>query len=297
MIYVTDLESEDALRVPWPGWFYPSGRAKVSRNAMCWETTPTTRRSSASGGPTKHRPELYRLVKTKERVLAISRVTQRSTAAWLPASIVFSEQLVVFPEDRDAFFTVMQSLVHEIWARFFASSLENSLRYTPTGPGRDLPRPLGWETSAALEDIGKRCDARIAQGSCRYDRHGVEGSRRRATAFDPVERRSPAIATLRAPLRAEMDRAVLDACRWSDLRPAYDFRVQLDERVRLTQDDDTRDEVLARLLEENRRRAEAMKARGGGGSAREGEGEGAGRAGRGERHAGAAGGGVTAGAP
>jgi len=56
-----------------------------------------------------------------------------------------------------------------------------------------------------------------------------------------------------------MDRAVLDAYGWTDLRPAYDCRVQLDERVRYTWDDDTRDEVLARLLEENRQRAGAIE--------------------------------------
>ncbi len=54
-----------------------------------------------------------------------------------------------------------------------------------------------------------------------------------------------------------MDRAVLDAYGWADVRPAYDFRAQLDERVRYTWDDDTRDEVLARLLEEDRRAAAA----------------------------------------
>ena len=56
-------------------------------------------------------------------------------------------------------------------------------------------------------------------------------------------------------LHAAMDRAVLDAYGWADVRPTYDFRPQLDERVRYTWDDDTRDEVRARLLEENRRAA------------------------------------------
>ena len=49
-----------------------------------------------------------------------------------------------------------------------------------------------------------------------------------------------------------MDRAVLDAYGWTDILPVYDFRPQLDESVRLTWAEDTRDEVLARLLELNR---------------------------------------------
>jgi hypothetical protein len=49
-----------------------------------------------------------------------------------------------------------------------------------------------------------------------------------------------------------MDRAVLDAYGWTDIKPVYDFREQLDESIRLTWGEDTRDEVLARLLELNR---------------------------------------------
>jgi hypothetical protein len=45
---------------------------------------------------------------------------------------------------------------------------------------------------------------------------------------------------------------VLDAHGWSDILPAYDFREQLDESTRLTWAEDTRDEILARLLELNR---------------------------------------------
>ncbi|MGD0680041.1 MAG: hypothetical protein ABSC94_32050, partial [Polyangiaceae bacterium] len=57
-------------------------------------------------------------------------------------------------------------------------------------------------------------------------------------------------------LHAQMDRAVLDTYGWTDIKPVYDFREQLDESIRLTWDDETRDEILARLLELNRVMAE-----------------------------------------
>lgn len=69
--------------------------------------------------------------------------------------------------------------------------------------------------------------------------------------FHNPEERSPDILRLR-DLHAQMDRAVLDAYGWSDILPTYDFREQLDESTRLTWAEDTRDEVLARLLELNR---------------------------------------------
>ncbi|MGO8995495.1 MAG: hypothetical protein ACLQVI_19465, partial [Polyangiaceae bacterium] len=50
--------------------------------------------------------------------------------------------------------------------------------------------------------------------------------------------------------------AVLDAYGWSDIKPVYEFHEQIDDSVRFTWADETRDEVLARLLELNRVRAE-----------------------------------------
>jgi hypothetical protein len=91
-----------------------------------------------------------------------------------------------------------------------------------------LPSPHA--TGATTCDCGKRY------------RHG-EGS---ACEVDALE-------TSRRPLAGgRLDRAVLDAYGWSDILPAYDFREQLDESTRLTWAEDTRDEVLARLLELNR---------------------------------------------
>ncbi|MFS8069115.1 MAG: hypothetical protein ACMG6S_22370 [Byssovorax sp.] len=78
-----------------------------------------------------------------------------------------------------------------------------------------------------------------------------EGMTKTYNRFHNPEESSPAILQLRA-LHAEMDRAVLDAYGWTDILPVCDFREQLDESTRLTWAEDTRDEVLARLLELNR---------------------------------------------
>ena len=201
------------------------------------------------------RPGLVRATNGLSRVLVIARVTQHSIFAWLPKGIVFSEGLVVFPVDRDSFFAVMQSRIHEAWARFFASSLGDGLRYTPTDCFETFPFPAGWETNAALDDIGRRYhEHRAAMMKRTVGTKKPEGLTATYNRFHDVNDRTPAVVELRA-LHAAMDRAVLDAYGWQDLRPVYDYRVQLDERVRYTWDDDTRDEVLARLLELNRQRA------------------------------------------
>jgi len=205
-------------------------------------------------------PALFRTIQGKARVLANSQVTQHLLFAWLPVGWVYSHKLCVFAEDRDSFLAVMQSRVHEIWARFFSGTAMDLLRYTPTDCFETFPFPPGWEENAALEDIGRRYDAHRAAVMRRtIGTKKPEGLTATYNRFHDPNERGTEIATLRA-LHAEMDRAVLDAYGWTDLRPAYDYRVQLDERVRYTWDDDTRDEVLARLLEENRQRAGAAEA-------------------------------------
>ena len=76
---------------------------------------------------------------------------------WLSSSgMVYSEQLVVFHiNDRFAAFAVLQSRPHELWARFFGSSLEDRPSLHPLRLLRNLPLPrrLGderhrWKRSA-----------------------------------------------------------------------------------------------------------------------------------------------------
>lgn len=201
------------------------------------------------------RAELYRSIQGKQRVLANSQVSQHLIFAWVPSNWVYAHTLNIFSEDRDASLAVMQSRIHEVWTRFFASSLEDRLRYTPSDCFETFPFPAGWETSAALEDIGRRYhEHRAAVMKRTVGTKKPEGLTATYNRFHDRNERDREILRLRE-LHAEMDRAVLDAYGWTDIRPVYDFRVQLDERVRLTWDDDTRDDVLARLLEENRRRA------------------------------------------
>src|SRR5205807_8983772 len=88
--------------------------------------------------------------------------------------------------------------------------------------------------------------------------------------FHDPDERSPDILKLRE-LHAAMDRAVLDAYGWTDLKPSCEFVLDYEEDDdedesaggrrrkkpwRYRWPDDFRDEVLARLLELNKCRAE-----------------------------------------
>jgi hypothetical protein len=123
--------------------------------------------------------------------------------------------------------------------------------YTPSDCFETFPFPADYEADPALEAIGKTYYEFRAALMVKNN----EGLTKTYNRFHDPEERSPEIQKLR-DLHAEMDRTVLDAYGWTDIHPVYDFREQLDESVRLTWAEDTRDEVLARLLELNRAMAE-----------------------------------------
>jgi hypothetical protein len=118
---------------------------------------------------------------------------------------------------------------------------------------------LNFDTKEPLDDAGR--SALEAIGKAYYDHRAAlmiannEGLTKTYNRFHDPEERSPGILQLR-DLHAQMDRTVLDAYGWTDIQPVYDFREQLDESIRLTWAEETRDEVLARLLELNRVMAE-----------------------------------------
>ncbi|MGC1307758.1 MAG: type IIL restriction-modification enzyme MmeI, partial [Phormidesmis sp.] len=97
---------------------------------------------------------LQRAIATCDRVLVISRHSPQWSTAFMPTGMVFSEALIVFALDTFSAFCTFQSRIHEIWARFFGSSMKDDLRYTPSDCFETFPFPPNWQTSPTLEAIG-----------------------------------------------------------------------------------------------------------------------------------------------
>ena len=209
----------------------------------------------------RNRPELQAAIGSLDCVLVNSQVSQRVQFAFLPHRLVYAHTLNVYPLDTHAGFCTLQSRPHEIWARFFASSMKDDLRYTPSDCFETFPLPDGWETLPALEAAGKAYyEYRAAQMIKRN-----EGMTKTYNRFhDPYEN-DPEIIRLRG-LHAAMDRAVLDAYGWTDIPTDCDFLLdyEIDEVTWGTKKkpygyrwpDEIRDEVLARLLLLNAERAD-----------------------------------------
>ena len=252
--------SEEECRSLWPDLMaivedkVRPDRAKLTRNAI------GNKRARYWWHYGSLASELYTSISSLDRVLVMSRVGQRAALAFLPTGAVFADSLIVFPFETFAAFCVLQSRPHEIWARFFGSSMKDDLRYTPSDCFETFPFPIGWETHSVLEAAGKEYYEFRAALMVQND----EGLTKIYNRFHDPDGRSPKIVELRK-LHAAMDRATLGAYGWDDI--ATDCQFLLDYEIddnewgnkrkpwRYRWPDGVRDEVLARLIALNGKRA------------------------------------------
>ncbi|PMB51677.1 hypothetical protein CEN39_13990 [Fischerella thermalis CCMEE 5201] len=213
------------------------------------------------------RVELQKAIAPLERVLVISRISNAYAFTFLPKGMVYSEQLVVIALPNYSAFCSLQCRIHEIWARFFASSMKDDLRYTPSDCFETFPFPESWETNPTLEAVGQEYYEFRAALMIRNNQ-GLTDTYNR---FHDPEERDTDILKLRS-LHAAMDQAVLEAYGWSDIPTDCTFLLDYDDeneeeetsngrqrkkpwRYRWTEE--VHDEVLARLLELNQERSQA----------------------------------------
>ncbi len=199
--------------------------------------------------------QLYTHTAQTHRVLAINcGATPHHAFTFLPARMIFAHSLAVFPLDTYAAFCALQCRIHEVWARFFGSSLKDDLRYTPSDVFETFPFPANWETAPGLEAAGKEYYEFRADLMVRND----EGLTKTYNRFHDPNEYDLEITRLRE-LHAAMDRAVLDAYSWDDVPTGCGFRLdhEIDEEewgrkkkpYRYRWSNEVRDEILARLLE------------------------------------------------
>jgi hypothetical protein len=217
------------------------------------------------------RPEMQEATARLARVLLCSRIGNAFAFTFMPKGIVLNEKIVVFAFAGHNAFASMQSRVHEVWTRFFSSTLKDDLQYTPSDCFETFPFPEDFETAATLESAGQAYYEFRATLMVRNN----EGLTKTYNRFHDPDERSPDILKLRE-LHAALDRAVLDAYGWTELKPTCKFLLDYEEDEdeedgsggsgvgsrrrkkpwRYRWPDEFRDEVLARLLELNRQRAE-----------------------------------------
>lgn len=167
------------------------------------------------------------------RYVATPNLTKHRLFVWLEPDTLPDHQLIVFARDDDFFFGVLQSRVHEVWAREKGTQLreeESGFRYTPTTTFETFPLPHCGETEReAVAAAAKALDT-FREGWLHPS--GITPNELKRRTLTNLYNEMPSWLTQR---HERLDRAV---------HAAYAWPYPLAE-----------DEVLARLLELNESRS------------------------------------------
>jgi len=192
------------------------------------------------------RKDLYSRIKNMRRVLVRPEVSNTHAMVFLPATTLFSNVVCVFVLSEYHEFLVLQSSIHEMWARHYASSMRTDLRYTTADCFETFPFPA------------KRIDNSDELGSTYYEyreqiaEKSQEGLTKIYNRFNSPDCSGADIQKLRQ-LHVEMDNAVAAAYGWTNLNLGHGFH-QTKQGVRYTISEAARREILDRLLRLNHER-------------------------------------------
>jgi hypothetical protein len=146
---------------------WPLSRAEQFVGAINWvvENVKAEREKHAEPALRKRwwlfkRPttELYARLRELKWCYAFSRHTKHFGPQMQPTDVVFTEALKVLTTDRWDIYTVVQSTLHEVWARKYSGALKQDLRYSPSNCFETFPFPEDlWQTpNPALAELGER---------------------------------------------------------------------------------------------------------------------------------------------
>jgi hypothetical protein len=159
-------------------------------------------------------PGLVAALAKLDRCLVISIHTKHLAFVFQPTTYVFSHACYVFALSRDSHFALLQSRVHEAWARLLSSSMKTDLRYSGSDCFDTFPFPAQLQL-AELDPIGEALyerRARLMQESAQ----GLTDTYNDLKDPDYDSDRLAAVEELRV-LHEQLDRAVLAAYGWNDI--------------------------------------------------------------------------------
>jgi hypothetical protein len=229
----------------------------------------------------ERRPGLVRATHSLCRCFAAARTTKHFNFSACPTHYVYSDALYVFTTDRWDLYAVVQSTLHEIWARKYSGSLETRLRYSPSDCFETFAFPSNlWRIdNPTLAALGERYHEHRKSHMLSLwlgltDIYNLFHARDLSPALVSKVSKKPiaeaelgyrGILELRN-LHVDLDIAVRDAYGWQDLALDHDFyeieTLPENDRLRYTINPAARKELLKRLLALNHTRAaeEAAKA-------------------------------------
>ncbi|MFD2237834.1 Eco57I restriction-modification methylase domain-containing protein [Aureimonas populi] len=188
--------------------------------------------------------------KPPRRIIGLSRVSKTLAFSFVDPTCVFSEQVVVFPTESAAVFSVLQSNIHAVFAWQNSSRMKNDLRYSPTDALATFPFPA---LTNSLESLGADLDGARREF---MTREGIGLTKLYGKYHSRADSSNETIRL--RDIQHEVDHALAAAFGWDDLDLGHGFHevpyLPENDRVRFTISEPARLEILRRLAELNRQR-------------------------------------------
>ena len=213
-----DQISEEAAR-QWPDLFdIVDARVRPAREKLTGTDSTARRRRRFWWQWGGYPPSLFQATRGMDEVLVHSLVTRHWCLAFVPAQVVLANTVNVVVRATKSSFATLQSRVHEVWARFFGSSMKDDFRYTISTCSKPFPFCPEWDRDPILGKLG----AGYYEFRGRAMLENDEGMTKTYNRFHDPQEDSQAVLELRK-LHEGLDRAVLAAYGWSDIPTDSDF--------------------------------------------------------------------------
>lgn len=199
-------------------------------------------------------PGLRAALSDLDYCIAISLTSNTVQPVRLPSRAIFNNSLGIIALGTHADLAILSSNAHVLWATERGSTLQEGFRYTPSEVFESFPRPVN---TRRIESLGFSLESTRLELMANY-RCGL--TKMYGMVNDPTVRKEEQVETIRQ-IHVEIDRAVMEAYGWGDVRLDHGFHTYRQMR-RWTVSPAARVEILDRLLEENHRRATNEQARG-----------------------------------
>lgn len=195
------------------------------------------------------RPALRRAIEDLHEVLVIARTSSNVMPVRVPNRSTFGDSLNVFATDSYAVQGALSSAFHQLWAITYGGTLETRIRYVPSDVFETFPLP------PAQDEVAKTARELDEERLAFMTRYGLGLTKTYNVINDPRElgEFGGGVDRLRE-LHAALDHAVLVAYGWNVPQLGHGFH-DFRGTVRWTVCPEARAELLARLLDENHRRA------------------------------------------
>lgn len=198
------------------------------------------------------RPKLYQKLSVLKKTIVQTHHTKYLCPQMISTGPVFSHSMVVFPTDDYFIYGILNSTIHEVWARETSGSIGVGLRYTPTDCFYTFPLPNDEE---ALGIRGNAESLDEAREKFRQ-RHNLSVNELMDRIHN-VDDNSDEVQKIRS-LMVELDGSVLAAYKWNGIELKHGFHevpyLPEKDRIRFTISEEARVEVLRRLADLNRQR-------------------------------------------